>query len=304
MASLGCQVTRALFGVGEKVAPGLAGRAAFELFARTPNPRRQTDGERKALSRAADFMQSARHHWIKVGPDCVAVHEFRLQPGAVEAGRVMVIHGWRSRTEYMKAIVESLRGAGFRVFCVDLPGHGGSTSRRLTIMKAVEAVGGVAQWFGPFDMVVGHSFGGVVAVNAVAGSVDGTPPLAAAKLALIASPNSISEVLDGFAGQIGLGGRSRGAMVARIERIARRRLDEFTGSRQLARLAVPTLVVHAPDDREVSADDARGYAAAGPHVTLHWAPGQGHRRILSDAGVTARIVAFARQPQPLAALAS
>ena len=300
MASLGWRVIRALFGAGERLTPGLAGRAAFELFARTPNPRAQTEGERKAVSRAADFMRTARHHRLTVGQDCVAVHEFRPDAGKGEVGRVLVVHGWRSRTEYMKTVIDGFRAAGFRVFAIDLPGHGQSAGRRLTIMKAVDALVTAAQWFGPFDVVAGHSFGGAVAVNAVAGSLSNVVPLAAGRLVLIAAPNSIEEALDGFARQIGLGRRSRAAMVARIERIAGCRLQDFSGARQLARLRVPTLVVHAPDDREVSADDARDYGEAGGHVTLHWAPGLGHRRIFSDSDVVSRIVSFARMPARLA----
>jgi pimeloyl-ACP methyl ester carboxylesterase len=300
MASLGWRVIRMLFGVGEKVAPYLVGRAAFELFARTPSPHRQTDGERRAIARAAVFMQTARHHKVKVGPDCVAIHEFGPEAGAGEVGRALVVHGWRSRTEYMKAIVEGLRGAGFRVFAIDLPGHGGSTGRRLTMMKGIDAVSAADQWFGPFDVVVGHSFGGAIAVNAAAASLKGTPPLAAERLVLIAAPNAISGVIDDFCRQTGLGARSQEALVARIERVAQGRLDEFTGSRQLARLTVATLIVHAPNDREVPAADASAYGGAGNHVSLHWAPGLGHRRILSDAIVVSRVVSFALQPVPLA----
>ncbi|TIX33931.1 MAG: alpha/beta hydrolase, partial [Mesorhizobium sp.] len=56
---------------------------------------------------------------------------------------------------------------------------------------------------------------------------------------------------------------------------------------------VPTLVIHAPDDREVSADHATRYAGAGDHVSLHWADGLGHRRILADKGVVEHAVRFA-----------
>jgi pimeloyl-ACP methyl ester carboxylesterase len=299
MASLGFRVTRTLFRLGDTVAPGLAGRAAFALFARTPHPGRQTEGERKAVMRGAAFMQTARHHRLKAGPDCFVVHEFRPQPGT-EIGRALVIHGWRSRTEYMQAVIEGLNKAGFRVYAVDLPGHGASTGRRLTMMKAVAAVGQAGQWFGPFDVVAGHSFGGAVAVNTVAGVLPGVPPLQAGRLVLIAAPNSMAELLDDFCRTVGLGGRSREAMVGCIERIAQCRLDAFTGSRQLAAANAPALVVHAPEDREVPAADARAYASAGSHVALHWAPGLGHRRILSDPGVVARIVSFARQPLALA----
>ena len=51
-----------------------------------------------------------------------------------------------------------------------------------------------------------------------------------------------------------------------------------------------------PDDREVSADHARMYAASGDHVRLHWAEGLGHRRILADAGVARLAVSFLAEP--------
>jgi pimeloyl-ACP methyl ester carboxylesterase len=297
---MGLKVIRAAFRIGEKLSPELAGRVAFELFARTPDPRRQTEGERRAIARADAFMQTARHHRVAVGRDCVCVHEFRPENSAREAGRVLVLHGWRSRTEFMMGIIEGLRAAGFRVFSIDLPGHGRSGGRRLTMMKAVEAVGQVDQWFGPFAAVVAHSFGGAVAANATAGSPDAVPPMRAARLVLIAAPDSISNIIDGFSNQLGIGERSRAAMAGRIERLAGRRLQDFDGSRLVARSRLPTLVIHAPDDREVPAKEARSYAAAGEHVQLQWADGLGHRRILSDASVVSQIVTFVSSPAPLA----
>ena len=56
-------------------------------------------------------------------------------------------------------------------------------------------------------------------------------------------------------------------------------------------------VIHAPDDREVSAESARRYASAGSHVAVYWAHGLGHRRILADADVVAQAVRFVMQPK-------
>lgn len=292
MASFPWKVIRGVFGLGERLAPGLAGRAAFALFSITPSRRSMKDGERQAVARAENFMQGARHHRLKTRSGCVVVHEFRPDGGRPAAGSVLVLHGWRSRTEYMAALIEGHRRAGFRVFSLDLPGHGQSPGRRLTLPMAVEAVGLVAQWFGPFDSVVGHSFGGAVAINAIAGSIASHAPLPAERLVLIAAPNAISDVLSGFGRMINLGPRSYAAMEDKVERLSGRTLEDFTGARLLASLSVPTLVVHAPDDREVPADDARAYAGAGPHVSIHWADGLGHRRILSSPQVVERVVGF------------
>ncbi|SIT55563.1 Hydrolase [Mesorhizobium prunaredense] len=302
MASFGLKVIRGVFAAAEHVAPRLTGRAAFELFCRTPNAKILSDGERRAVERAAGFMAEARHHRLKTKNGCVMVHEFRPEPGRWAAGTVLVIHGWRSRTEYMRTLIEAYRDAGYKVVSLDLPGHGQSQGRRLTLVSAVEAARRTGEWFGPFVAVVGHSFGGAVAANAVVGSVKDIPPLAAERLVLIAAPSSLPEIFNDFSRMLSVGPRSQAAMADRVERIAGRPLHEFTGDRQLASTPVPTLVIHAPDDREVSADHARLYAGAGDHVRLYWADGLGHRRILADRGVVERAVGFVaehRQPVSL-----
>ncbi len=300
MSSFGVKVIRALFGVAEHVAPRLAGRAAFELFCRTANPERMTAGEARAVERSAQFMADARHHRIRVGRGCVAVHEFMPWQGRPNARTVLVVHGWRSRTEFMSALISAYREAGFRVVSLDLPGHGASGGRRLTVVNAVDAIHVVGEWFGPFAAIAGHSFGGAVAVTAVAGSIRAIPKLDAAKLVLIAAPSSIPAVFETFFRYLKLGPRSRAAVAGRVARIAGRPLSDFTGPLQMAQTTAPTLVVHAQEDREVPAWHAEEYAQGGQHVRLHWAPGLGHRRILADTGVIKEAVDFVARDRAVA----
>ncbi|KQU70006.1 hydrolase [Aminobacter sp. DSM 101952] len=302
MASIGLKVIRRLFGAAEVVSPRLAGRAAFELFRRTPSEKSLSEAERRAIGRAADFMAEARHHRIKTRTGCVAMHEFRPSQGR-QAGTVLVIHGWRSRTEYMRALIEGYCSAGYRVVSLDLPGHGGSLGRALDMAMAVEAATLAGQWFGPFEAIVGHSFGGAVAVNAAAGTVKGFAPLSANRLVLIAAPDSMPRLFEDFGRYVNLGARTQQAIAGQVERVTGTPIHQFISSRLLMRLAIPTLVIHAPDDREVSAKDARAMAGAGRHVRLFWADGLGHRRILSDARVVEEGVGFVRNSLLLEALA-
>ena len=292
MAPLSQKVIRGLFGTAEHVAPTLAGRVAFELFARTPNPNVLSDGARKAVERASGFLSEARRHCLTTRFGRVTAFEFRPDGGRRWRGTVLVLHGWASRTEFMKAIIEGCRAAGYRVISPDLPGHGHSAGRKLTLVSGLEAVRSVTEWFGPFHAVVGHSFGGAIAVNALAGSVKGIPPLEAERLVLIAAPSSMPSVFEDFGKSVNLGKRSYGVFAGRVERIAGHPLEHYVGARRLAELTVPTLVIHAPDDREVAAGAAEDHAAAGAHVRLEWTPGLGHRRILADPGVVAKAVGF------------
>ncbi|HTV71533.1 MAG TPA: alpha/beta fold hydrolase [Rhizobiaceae bacterium] len=292
MASFSHKVIRTLFGAGEHLAPRLTGRAAFELFCRTPNPKNMSDRERRIVEQSARFMAEARRHHLTTRFGRVMAFDFRPEGGGRPLGTVLVIHGWQSRTEHMKAIVEGYREAGYRVIALDLPGHGQSSGRRLNMAIAVDAARVAGEWFGPFATVVGHSFGGAVAVNSVAGSVKGIASLQAQRLVLISTPSSMPMLFEDFGRFLNLGPKSQTAIAAQVERVAGHPLEDYVGADQLARLDLPTLVIHAPDDREISSDNAKAFAAAGTHVKLYWAKGLGHRRILADPDVAAEAVRF------------
>ncbi|MCR4266689.1 alpha/beta fold hydrolase [Nitratireductor sp. ZSWI3] len=292
MADFNSRIIRTLFGTVEHIAPSLAGRFAFELFCRTPDPARLSERERRLLAQTSDLMAGARKHRLAGESGSFVAYEFTNWGARRDAPAALVLHGWRSRSEHMRAIIEALLGRGFRVVAVDLPGHGAASGRRLNMANAVEAVQVAAQWLGPFNAAIGHSFGGAVALNAAVGSVRHVPAVPFERLVLIASPNSMPALFRRFGRHFGLGPRTQGAFEARVEAVAGNPLATYVCSRQLATVDTPTLVIHAPDDKEVAARDAEDMAAAGRHVRLAWAPGLGHRRILSDVDVAARAAEF------------
>lgn len=292
MATVGFLAFRSAFALAEQIAPNLTGRAAFELFCRTADPARVSRKETELLRAAAPFMVGARHHRLTTPHGCVVAHDFRA-PQGTPAPTVLVLHGWGSRTEHMRPVVEALGGQGFRVIALDLPGHGASPGRRLNLAIAVAAVRAAADWFGPFAAIIGHSFGGAVAINAVAGSIRGIAPVDARRLVLISAPSSMPALFEDFSRFLRLGTRAQTALAAQVERVAGRPLEDFVGAQQLRGLHVPTLAIHAPDDKEVPFADALQFEAAGPHVSLMRAPGRGHRRILADDRVAAAVAAFA-----------
>lgn len=298
MASFGFMVIRGVFAVAEHLAPRLTGRAAFELFSRTPPPHKLSGRQREALERSASFMREGRRHLLKVKGAQVAAYDFAARNGRRQgAPTALVLHGWGSRAAHMAPVIESLTEAGLRVVALDLPGHGESAGRRLNMASAVRAVQEADQWFGPFAAIVGHSFGGAIAANAVVGSIDGVPRVRARRLVMLSAPNSMPAIFRDFGRFLNLGTRTQTALAARVLELAGRPLDDFVVARQLAEHPLPSLVIHAPDDKEVPAREAEALAAAGGHVRLVWAPGLGHRRILADGGVARQIVEFLTDPE-------
>ncbi|EKF17923.1 alpha/beta fold hydrolase [Nitratireductor pacificus] len=293
MDTLSLRIIRGLFGTIEHVAPRLAGRFAFALFCRTPNPRRLSARESAALAGAGNFMKRARWHRLKSAHGSFMAYEFTNWNARRDGPAVLVLHGWRSRAEHMRAVIEALLARGFRVVALDLPGHGRAAGRRLHMPNAVAAVQEATLWLGPFDTAIGHSFGGAVALNAAAGSVRQTPLLSLRRLVMIASPDSMPRLFRLFGRAAGLGPRTQAAFEGRVLDLTGAPLETMVGARLLENLRLPTLIIHAPEDKEVPAEDARAMAASGDHVSLAWASGLGHRRILGDAAVAAHAAEFA-----------
>lgn len=300
MAISSQQVIRAALGQGGRLFPALAGRLAFELFCRTEDPSKPGKKEQAAIERAAPIMAEARKHRLKISTGCVVAHQFRANPSVPNKGKVLVIHGWRSRTDFMARMIASLAADGFDVVGLDLPGHGLSKGRTLNVKRGVEAVHAASTWLGPFDVVIGHSFGGVVAVNAAIGGIKGFAPVPFGRIAIIASPNSMPEMFKGVGRRFGLGHKAQKAMEQRIHTVAGHPVETFVMSEQLKRFDGEVLVCHAPDDREVSFAGAQAMATAGKHVRLMQFDGLGHRRIIADESAFAALKVFAAGTTQLA----
>ena len=141
-------------------------------------------------------------------------------------------------------------------------------------------------------LAVGHSFGGVVAVNAAVGGIRAFEPVPFRKIAIIASPNSMPELFGRSASGLAWGQAHRRRLKPAWKPWLAYRLDTYVMGEQLKRFDGEVLVLHAPDDAEVAFGDAQAMANAGNHVRLVPMPGLGHRRIIADERVYAELSAF------------
>ncbi len=295
MTSIPQKVIRLGFGLTERFSPTFSGRLAFRLFCRTPSRKPASAKARERLAAAAASMARAEQVCLRISNGTIASYRFLPVAGA-PSETVFVVHGWGSRTEHMLPIIEALRASGRAVVAIDLPGHGASSGRLLNMALAVEAVDAAWRQFGPFSTMIGHSFGGAVIVNAAAGSIAHVPARAPERLVTLSAPNSMPDFFNQFADWIGLSESGRKELFAQVQRVTGTPLSAFVGARQIAAIGVPTLVVHAHDDKEVPVDNAYGLVGAGPHVEVFWADGYGHRRILAGRDVAQMVVDFADRP--------
>jgi pimeloyl-ACP methyl ester carboxylesterase len=295
MASFGLKVIRLALSSVAAVSPAAAGRAAFRLFATTPGRRPRTAKEKELFARSEGWMRQAQRVELSFAGGTAVAHRFVARPCEAFAGRVLVVHGWGSQAAYLSALTEGLVAAGHEVVALDLPGHGASRGRTLTLPMAVRAIDAAWQRFGGFDYFCGHSFGGASLACAASGLVPSVPAHRPRRLATIGSPSEMSWLFKDLGRYLKLGAKAQVALEEHVERIAGAPLSAFDAANGAGRLNTPMLVIHAEDDKEVPAMHARRYAAAGSNVTLEWANGLGHRRIVSAEPVIDRIVDFFSQ---------
>ena len=290
MTSFPLRVTRLGFRILGNLAPPVAGRLAFRLFCTTPGRTPKSTKAWKVHSEGLTLLARADRRLLPL--ENGAAMAWRLKGTRPDSKRFVIVHGWASGATYMAKLGAALARTGDEVILIDFPGHGAAPGRRLDMLLATRAIAAAEACFGPIDGLIGHSFGGAAAVLAANGAMPGVPKVSPKRLVLMAAPSDMGFVFGGFAETVGLPARARAAFSRRSRAVTGRDASDFDAGRLLAALDRPILVLHAEDDKEVPAEHARRYGAAGPHVALSWANGQGHRRIVSDAATIARIAAF------------
>lgn len=198
---------------------------------------------------------------------------------------VVLVHGWAGRAADWRHLAADLIGAGWRVVVPDLPGHGMTPGRRTDLFELGRAVSAVLDHERP-AAVVTHSMGFPATMLALEDGGHRPDTLVA-----LAPGRRIAHAVDGFA--------RRAALPAGLAEELRRALEQRFGpdiwhvldvDRVLPLLQADGLVIHDVDDDEVPLSDAQQIAAGWPGAELVTTEGLGHRRILRDGTVRARVL--------------
>jgi pimeloyl-ACP methyl ester carboxylesterase len=150
-----------------------------------------------------------------------------------------------------------------------------------------EALLTVADAFPPLHGVIAHSFG-------VAGTLVATRHgLAPHRVVALSAPASIDFLMDSFAARLGI--------PTAVMDVHRRLMELRFGADLWRRLSpteialdldIPALLMHDQEDHDVPWQQGEALARAWPGAAWVRTQGLGHRRILRDPDVVARVTAF------------
>jgi pimeloyl-ACP methyl ester carboxylesterase len=276
----GVRLFRWTLGTAQRLWPALAVRAAYRLFG-TPLPP-------KWLRRSRPWDAQWR---VERWPFEHAALTVYSQAAAPHGPVVLLVHGWGGHAGQMLPLAETLTQHGLRPVLVEMPAHGrspGGVSNLPQFARAIEYVAArLLQDGHTLRAVVAHSLAASAAAYAAGRG------LRAERLVLLAPPASPRGYTRLFAHVFGLTEATRAAMQQRLEAREGILMEQLEPDAVGPRIRVPTLVVHDREDSINRFADGMAYAHAIRDAQLVATQGLGHRKILQDAGVLARVSAFA-----------
>jgi pimeloyl-ACP methyl ester carboxylesterase len=267
--------------LASRVAPPLAGWAALSLF-RLPIARAKLSCREQAV------VDQAHRGSMTVSGKSVVTYQW----GTGERP-VLLVHGWRGRAAKFARFVPSLLERGYSPIAFDAPAHGASGGNATTILEYRDIISRLSGEYGPFEAIIGHSFG-VLASFVALREGEGVQ---ARRLVAISGVSEMEFLLARFCALLGLGSRLNRELRARIER------DMFPGEVGIwerfsavyrpGSLRIPILVVH--DEHDAMADISQAeriIAAYAGQVQTVLTQNLGHNGTLLDDSVVTAVSKF------------
>lgn len=259
----------------EAVYPSMALKLAKYFFF-TPISFQRPARENKA------FEQATRKE-LMIGKKKITVYIWGKNTGK----KILLVHGWSGRATQFFKLKNFLLARGFQVYSFDGPAHGENKDFKQThMLEFVEAIERVNMTHGPFYGAIGHSLGGLAILNAY------NKGFQVEKIATIAAPCSIENVVADFCRRIKAGEKTKKALIQNLVDTYKVPIETYGGHTQAKSISARGLIVHDMHDHDVSVEEARMLDDAWKGARLLITKNNGHRRILLSKYAVAAVADF------------
>lgn len=213
--------------------------------------------------------------------------------------KAVVTHGWMGSTEYMSAVIRSLVELDYCVVAIDIPCHGRSPGVFLRWQDSVNSILNAQETFGPFDLAVGHSYGGAMMLgslgaknidNRIRGNLD------VSKMVLLASPTSLRAGVQLAGTKLGLPDQMIHQLAIRLSRLPENEYQKLDGVYLQNHYPTNTefLCIHDEKDPVVPFSNSKELMTLQNKVELVPTQNLGHLNIIYDDQVLSKIKHFAQ----------
>lgn len=200
--------------------------------------------------------------------------------------KILLVHGWSGRGTQLFKIAEELLQNGYSTISFDAPAHGKSEGKTTIMSDFIESILEIEKKYGPFDIAIGHSLGGMSVLNAIKNG------LKVEKAVIIGSGDIVQDILDDFILKLGLKPKMSMLLCEYFESKYQTKMDNYSAYRAAKEIKIPVLVIHDNDDPEVAVKAGKNIYEHLQNGTLLFTDKLGHRKILGNQNVIKKIVDF------------
>ncbi|RUA12621.1 MAG: alpha/beta hydrolase [Flavobacteriia bacterium] len=200
--------------------------------------------------------------------------------------KVLLAHGWSGRGTQLYNLADKILENRMMVISLDAPAHGSSSGKITNMLEYLETLKFIDEKYGPFHAAIGHSWGGMTLLLAVANG------LRTEKLVTIGADDKISEVLISFVKKFELKPVIAKKIKIFYDKKLNRNIDELSSTKSAEKITIPTLVVHDSEDLFVPVSSAYRIRQKLKKGTILVTHGLGHHKIFKNPKVIQKIINF------------
>lgn len=200
--------------------------------------------------------------------------------------KVLLVHGWSGRGTQLVKFAEAFRKLNYQVISFDAPAHGKSQGTTTIMPEFVTSILEIDKHYGPFDLAVGHSLGGMSLLNAL------NEGLKVNRLTIIGCGDIVKEIINDFVRKLKLHQKIADLLQQHFEKKSHRTMDSYSSYEAAKSITIPVLVIHDENDSEVPVRCAHHIHQHLQHGELMITQHLGHRKILGDTSVIQKTTQF------------
>ncbi|WP_438965434.1 alpha/beta fold hydrolase [Flavobacterium sp.] len=203
--------------------------------------------------------------------------------------KILLVHGWSGRGTQMFKIADAFLEKNYGIISFDAPAHGKSESKTSLMPEFIESILELDSKFGPFEMAIGHSLGGISILNAT------KKGFKTQKIVTIGSADKTADIVKDFIAQLQLKASLESKLIGHFENKLNEKMSDYDSHHVIKDLKTPLLIIHDNDDVEVQrfcADNIHKHAL---NSELFITNELGHRKIVGSDVVVDKIIEFSNR---------
>ena len=259
--------------------PRKAAESAFQLFC-TPYSKKET------LPEPATFAIADK---MTIEIDGIKVKGFHWKPEHSNGHKILICHGFDSRTYNFEKYVTALLEKKFEVLAFDAPAHGLSEGKTINVAVYRDLILKIDDCLGPINGIISHSFGGL----AVALATEQLPNNLNKRLVYIAPATETTTAIKNFFSFVKVSDSIKYEFEKYIKEISGSPASWFSVARVVQELHSPTLWIHDKKDTITPYKDMEHLVVMQlPHVRFDITEGLGHSQIYRNPDIIKRVISF------------